>query len=125
MGEFGPTAGAWWAEPPLGNTPSWTVANTFVQHMLHYGLLKEVGGPYRPGDLIAWDWHSDGHFDHVNFVVRVDSAGTPYLVQHSRNYKVPLPLNEFLRRASRPQEHDTPIASKHLRPAHTKANLSA
>lgn len=123
MREYDPGPGSWWAQPPLGNSTSWSVADDFFHHLIQYRLAKFVDGPYKPGDLIAWNWHADRdkHIDHFNFVVNVDKRGMPFVVQHSREYPIPRSEAKF-EKAARRQGHGV-IANYHLRPIHTAANL--
>jgi hypothetical protein len=129
MREFHLGQGSWWSQTYGRNTLSWSVADTFVHHLIDYRLAVYVtNGRFEPGDVLAFAWRHrsddpslDVPIDHVNFVASVDATGQPLLVQHTPNYSRPLSYAAFLGRVKR--ESNAPFRLYHLRPVHTKANI--
>lgn len=67
---------------------SWAVANSLERHLTNstYGLraeLVEHPGDLQLGDVIAYDWDGNGHYQHTTMVTAFDANGMPLVNAHT------------------------------------------
>lgn len=74
--------------PPLPGTKTATVAEDLYNHLKQRGMrVLQITDRYnpkstsvpeaRPGDVIAYDWDSNGHVDHISMVVNIAPGSYP------------------------------------------------
>lgn len=76
---------------------TWTVANKQVLFLLEHSNGSWLGqnqAAAKPGDMVYFDWRSEGLFDHAGVITKVQN-GKAYVTAHNNN-RLNKPLNEYL-----------------------------